>query len=373
MKKSKDLDNPVLNERKLHICFICVEIFAWGKYGGFGRATRTIGRELAKRGIQVTAIVPRRQNQAEVEYLDGIRVLGFNFRDIPGTIEIFKNCDADIYHSEEPSFGTYLAQKYHPEKKHLVTFRDTRLFSDWITELRLPSLSKLQVLFNWFYEDNSLVHWAVRHADSTFAAARLLQDRATRKYGLRTKPKFLPTPVEIPNNIIKDSQPTVCYIARWDRRKRPELLIDLARANPKVHFIVAGASRDKLYDTALREEFAKLPNVELTGFINQFESERLSSILSRSWILINTAAREGLPNSFIEACAHKCAILSAVDPDNFSSQFGYFASKDDFEEGIRFLLQEKHWKEMGEKGYSYVKENFAVEKSIEQHIQIYNH
>jgi len=33
----------------MRVCFICVEIFAWGKYGGFGRATRTFGRELAKK------------------------------------------------------------------------------------------------------------------------------------------------------------------------------------------------------------------------------------------------------------------------------------------------------------------------------------
>ena len=26
------------------ICFLCVEIFAWGKFGGFGRSTRVIGR-----------------------------------------------------------------------------------------------------------------------------------------------------------------------------------------------------------------------------------------------------------------------------------------------------------------------------------------
>ena len=38
----------------MRICLIAVELFAWGKYGGFGRATRTIGRELVKRGIAVS-------------------------------------------------------------------------------------------------------------------------------------------------------------------------------------------------------------------------------------------------------------------------------------------------------------------------------
>lgn len=356
----------------MHICFVCVEIFAWGKYGGFGRATRTIGRELVKRGIQVTAIVPRRQNQAAVEWVDGIRVLGFNMRNIPEMLKIYKDCDADIYHSEEPSFGTYLVQRFHPDKKHIITFRDTRLFSDWITELRLPSLSKPQVLFNWFYEDNFFVRHAVRKADKTFIAAKLLQDRVIKKYRLRDRPEFLPTPVLIPEKIEKDTQPTVCYIARWDRRKRPVLLIELAKSFPYVHFIIAGSSRDKKFDAFLRGEFSKLPNVELTGFINQFESAKLSEILSKSWILINTAAREGLPNSFIEACAYKCAILSAVNPDEFSSRFGYHSSKDDFFQGLDFLLQNDTWRKLGENGYKYVKDTFNLETAINQHIKIYN-
>ena len=49
------------------ICLICVEIFAWGKYGGFGKATRIIGRELVKRGYDVYAVVPRREDQKEEE------------------------------------------------------------------------------------------------------------------------------------------------------------------------------------------------------------------------------------------------------------------------------------------------------------------
>ena len=355
----------------MHICLISVEIFAWGKFGGFGRATRIIGRELVKKGIKVTAIVPRRQDQAEVEILDGIRVLGFDVKNIPEMLKMYRDCDADIFHSQEPSFGTYLVQKYHPEKKHIVTFRDTRLLSDWVTEFRLPSLNKFQVLFNWFYENNYFVKKAVQNADKRFVAANLLVARAQKKYRLTTPPLFLPTPVEIQNNIVKEANPTVCYIGRWDRRKRLELMINLARCNPDVRFIIAGSSRDKKYDDYLRNEFIKYNNIELPGFINQFESEKLSELLSKSWIQINTAAREGLPNSFIEGCAHKCALLSSVDPDGFSSRFGKYVISSQFNEGLVFLLENNHWKELGEKGYDFVRNNFALDIAIEKHINVY--
>ena len=79
----------------MKICLICVEIFAWGKYGGFGRATRLIGGELVKKGFEVSAIVPRRKGQKAEEILDGIRVLSFE----PGSpiqmLKLFKNSVAE--------------------------------------------------------------------------------------------------------------------------------------------------------------------------------------------------------------------------------------------------------------------------------------
>ena len=357
----------------MHICLISVEIFAWGKYGGFGRATREIGRELCKRGIQVSAIVPRRAGQKEIEYLDGIKVFGFDYRKPPELFRIFRECDADIFHSQEPSTGTYLAQRAHPDKKHIVTFRDTRLLTDWFTEFKYPSVSRAQVLSNWLYEDNLFVRQAVRRADKRFVAARLLVDRAVTKYRLDSKPDFLPTPVDVPDKVEKSKVPTVCYIARWDRRKRPEILIILAKAFPDVRFIIAGASRDPRYDQQIRDALATFPNVELLGFINQFETDRLAKVFSQSWILVNTAAREGLPNSFIEACAHRCAILSSVDPDGFASQFGQHTPAGEFPTGLEILLKHNLWKELGEKGYHYVIENFALDKAINHHLNIYRH
>jgi glycosyltransferase involved in cell wall biosynthesis len=355
----------------LKICLISIEIFAWGKYGGFGRATRTIGKALAERGLDVTAVVPRRGDQKPVEYLDGIRVLGFNIREPLNMLRLFKEAEADIYHSQEPSFGSFLAQKYHPDKKHYITCRDTRLFSDWLTEFRLPTLSKIQVLSNWLYEDNIFVHQAVRKAHKCFVAAHLLSGRVQRKYHLSYLPAFLPTPVQIPAAVEKALQPTVCFVSRLDRRKRPEKFFDLAAAFPQVQFVVAGFSRDKQWEQEIKEDYRFLPNLKFSGFINQFEDQSLSSLFSKSWILVNTAAREGLPNSFIEAAASRCAILSGVDPDGFASQFGYYVSDDNFRKGLEILIEDDFWRAQAQKGYRYVQSVFTQEKSIQEHIDIY--
>jgi len=77
-------------------------------------------------------------------------------------------------------------------------------------------------------------------------------------------------------------------------------------------------------------DYRNLPNLEMLGFIDQFAAMSLSQLFGRSWIMVKHRAREGLPNAFIEACAHGCAILSAVDPDGFASQFGYQVQDDNF-------------------------------------------
>ena len=355
----------------MHICFVCVEIFAWGKYGGFGRATRTVGRELVLRGAKVSAVVPRRAGQAEEEELDGMTVHGFAPYAPWQAAELCARCDADVYHSQEPSWGTHFAMRGASDRKHVVTFRDTRTLRDWWMELERPSISRLQVLANLFYEDNPVVRRSVRRADALFCAAEELAPKAQRKYRLPSAPAFLPTPVTVPERVDKAATPTVCFNARWDRRKRPELFFELASAFPDVHFIALGSSRDAEWEAGLRARYAHLANLEMVGFVDQFASDRLAHILERSWVLVSTSTREGLPNAFLEAAAHRCAILSAVDAGGFASRFGYHAEAEDFEAGLRHLLEGDRWRPLGEEAQRYVRERFETGVAVRRHLEAY--
>lgn len=355
----------------MHVCFICMEIFAWGKYGGYGRATRLIGRELVKRGIRVTAIVPLHNSQGPRESLDGMDVLGFKPLDLLNVFTLYRLVDADIYHSEEPSMGTFIALRAVPHRKHVVTFQNPRTFLDWIYFVKYPTKNTFRVLGNWVYEDNPLVGWAVRQSDAQFAVAQVIMQKAKNKYRLKSLPGFLPNPVEIPPRIDKAKVPTVCFVSRLDRIKRPEVFLELARQFPRVRFLVIGKSHDKNYQETLLRKYGGLENVEFLGFIDQFQSGLLSELISKSWILVNTSAREGLPNSFMEACAHQCAILSSVNPDDFASRFGYWARRGDFAHGLEYLLENNRWRFLGEAGFEFVKENYSLTKIIDEHLKIY--
>jgi glycosyltransferase involved in cell wall biosynthesis len=355
----------------LKVCLISMEIFAWGKHGGYGRATRLLGRELGRRGVAVSAVVPRRGNQQPVEQLDGIRVLGFPARAPWQAADLLRQCDADVYHSQEPSLATYLAQSVMPERKHVVTCRDTRELTDWLIELRYPSLHYLQVLANSLYEDNGLVARSVRRADRVYTAAEFIGPKAKRRYRLPVTPRLLPTPVAVPQQVRKADRPTVCFLSRWDRRKRPELFLALARRFPQVRFLALGDSRDRKYGDQLRLRYAGLSNLEMPGHVDQFGSAGVSDVLSESWILVNTSVREGLPNAFLEAAAHGCAILSAVDPDGFATRFGVQVRHHDFAAGLAELLEGDRWRERGEQARRFVLGTFELNAAVNAHLAVY--
>lgn len=353
------------------ICLICVEIFAWGKYGGFGRATRTIGRELVKRGHTVYVVVPRRREQRPVETLDGMTVLGFPSLWPWAATRLLKQCNADVYHSCSPSYATHLAIRAMPDRAHIVTVRDPRDMADWKLEYALPSLNKLQVLHNYWFEHGRAVQRAMRRCDAVYAPAKSLIAKIQEMYALEVPPAFLPTPVAIPAQVRKAEHPTVCTVGRLDRRKRPTLFLDLARRFPQVRFISVGGSRDPGWEAELRARYADVPNLEMTGFIDQFASDQLARILEASWIYVNTATREALPNAFLEAAASRCAILSGVDPDGFASQFGYYAKDEDFAAGLSWLLEGGRWSTQGERGWRYVEEIFSTKTAVDQHEAVY--
>jgi glycosyltransferase involved in cell wall biosynthesis len=358
----------------MKVCYIVSEFFGWGKFGGYGSATRVLATELARRGLDITVVTPARGAQPQRENIDGVTVLSSPAHALGAQVELLRACQADVYHSQEPSLSTWLAMKAAPESSHLVTCRDTRVHADWLIELRSWILDgSFRTVLTYPYENNPLVKKAVRSADAVFCPNEFSRPIAQKKYGLSSPPGFLPTPVR-PSRIPvqKAEHPTVCFVGRWDRRKRPEIFFELAKAFPDVRFIALGQARTAARTELLRRRYAKVSNLELLGFVDQFSSDGVEQTLSQSWILVNTALREGLPRSFLEAAAFKCAILSRVDPEGFASKFGHRVQNDDFAGGLRRLLMNGDWRRRGDEGHAYVSTRYGFEPSINRHLEAYH-
>lgn len=354
----------------MKVCLVSTEVLGWGIAGGYGFATRSLATGLAQRGVEVAVVVPQPRGTNERRLrLDGIDVHAYPRLAVTAGTALLAAIDADVYHSQEPSLGTWLAQRARPDRLHLVTSRDPRLARDWWLELRHPTYSRAQVMRTAAYYENPLVRAAVLRAAAVYVPAWFLIDRVAQKYRLARPPVYLPTPVRIPAHVTKAAQPTVCYVGRLDRRKRPECFFKLASLFPEVRFIVAGVAQDSRF----AGELARLapPNLDQRGFVDQFAGGELSNILEESWVLVNTSIREGLPNSFIEACAHRCAILSAVDPDGFATRFGALVKDGNYAAGLRWLLTDGRWRSAGEGGHAYVTDTNGFEQAIAAHLSEY--
>ena len=356
----------------MHVCLTCIELFGDSIYGGFGRATRIIGRELHRRGVRVSVVVPRRSPTRPDRYeLDGMSVHQYHPDRPWQAVGMYRSLGADIYHSQDTSVGTALAQVAAPSAAHLVTFRDPMDRGDWRVESDYARMPRVGWALYRGFITNPFVSIAVRRADARYCAAEFLIPKATRLYRLRRPPGFLPTPVELPAKVTKAASPTVCFVGRWEGRKRVELFFELAERCPDVEFVAVGGARDPIRDRALRDRYGGIPNLRMTGVLDQFATPAWSEALGASWVLVNTSAREGLPTAFIEAAAHRCAILSFTDPDGFATRFGVKAQEGRLEEGLRDLLRDNLWAALGEAGRTFVERVFSIDHAMDAHLRAY--
>jgi glycosyltransferase involved in cell wall biosynthesis len=363
--------------RKPNICLLASQYFNWGIYGGFGSMTRKLAESLTHSGYLVEVIVPRRKGQQPVEKIGGVTVRSFAPLNLAEAYRLLRATPADIFHSQDPTFLTYLAQKLHSDRIHLITCRDPRAWYDWAIEFQYATpRRRLLIPFNWLTESSPLVNNSVRQADGVFCPAHFLCAKVKQMYRLAEPPKLLPNLIDVPERLPEKREPlTVTFIGRWDRRKRPELFLELAKAFPEYRFIAVGqgsASAEVDYDAGLRRQYRGIKNLEMPGLLNRFEKpEQMHRLLSETWVLVSTAAREGLPLTFLEAGAYGCAILSAVDPDQFATHFGKQVKDGDFVTALHQLLQESPL-EKGKLAHSYIKETYESSKALVAHLEQYH-
>jgi len=342
-----------------------LEYFGWGKYGGIGKATRDIASGLIRKGVEVSAVVPLGSGQKKIEHIDGVEVYGFPLSSYPFIGEILCDVEADVYHSQDPTLGTWLAKRNCSESVHLLTCQNPKTSEEWEKVNQFYPVRRL--LYNRFIEPR--VNKCVKELDHVYCHAKYTIEKVRKLFDLEYEPRFLPNPVMVPDRLPeKCCDPTVLFLGRFDGEKNPEGFLRLAKKFPEIIFIAAGKSHDPNFDRLIREKYSDIGNLSLPGFLEGVEKEK---VLCEAWVLVNTSVSECLPVSFLEAAAHGCSILSPHDPDGFASRFGLHVSHDGLVEGLAWLLEDERWRERGSEGYQYVSRNHEKEKVIEQHLNEY--
>jgi len=368
----------------MRICFLTSEVFSGRRRGGFGKLVRVVGRELIRRGFNVSVICWRGPGEEPATELDGMDVLSYSYDfttrsslkhliDYRKVIPLIKKADADVYLSIDCMVETYLAQKIMPDRKHVIWVQDPFGWEDYMLLGSIDPNYRISRLKFW--ATTKLYGRAYRRADLILTQAKYYVPKIARLYHVNPdKVIYLPNPVEhIPDesSISKSREPTVCFLGRMDPQKRYWLFFELAKNFPDTAFIAVGKP-NLLYEESYEqivERYRGLKNLRIAGFVSE---EEKSKILSRSWILCLPSIREGLPIAFLEALAHKCALLSTVNPDNIVKSFGYYAKSGSLSKGLKRLLEDDEWMKRGESGYSYVIKVHSMNKVIDEMSSIFN-
>ena len=178
--------------------------------------------------------------------------------------------------------------------------------ADLLPRLALTRRQRWWPIYAWGL--NAVDRIVVQHRGQFSELRRKLQPKtavvpgvvATRK---RTKPH-------------SERRNYVVWAAFLRQTKRPDLLIEIARKSPGLHFMVCGATSNYLapqgYGEKILEEMRSLPNVEYLGHVGQ---ERVLEMMADAAALLCTSDVEGFPNTFLEAWSVGTPVVSlGIDP-----------------------------------------------------------
>lgn len=406
----------------MKIGFLGYEYFGFKKHsntdpssahGGFGFLTRQKAEYLAGIGIDVHVIIPatsydRDDNENWETEENGVMLHFYKASDklsekrisnIYGKFSqhwiknknldnILNSIKIDIFQSEEPGLFTLQSLKY--SKRQVIVFQDPydendfrimhraeleylNSFNDKMPE-NIKDLSNFKLKLSLRSRNYMRKILEVVPKDYVFAEANFISEKVKNMYKLSYLPKYLPNPYAISNTFYnKSNTPSIAWIGRFDPQKRPDIALKVATKLPDIDFYFIGKSTEfKPYrdiENKLKEKFSRYDNIIFKEFIA--EEEKLE-ILGKSWVFLNTSAREGLPVSFLEAMRSKTCIVSSVDPDNYATDFGIKVKENDFTNAIKKSMEDEIYIKKGEKGFKHLNETHEITKVMNRHLDIYN-
>jgi len=277
--------------------------------GGAERYGWHLMRALANAGWSVTVGVPSFLRDGEERVIDGVRFLGISC-DKQTLVTWYRflkieRPDWCFWQCADPMWGP---------AAEIARWLGVRTAFSTMHDLDVQPRIALKRRKNWW----PFYMWGLQRSDIIF-----LQHLGQRDYlPLRWKRRayLLPGIVSPPRAVRPHSERngTVAWVAVIRPIKRPDLLIEVARRLPSIHFAVCGAPTLYLWDAkdieSILAQLRSLPNVEYRGHVAPEESLK---IIGNASLLLSTSDGEGFPSVFLEAWAAGTPVVSIkIDPDH---------------------------------------------------------
>ena len=163
-----------------------------------------------------------------------------------------------------------------------------------------------------FARDRWIYEWGLRHVDGVIVQNEAQRSTLRRHYG--REGALVPSCYVPPAAARADPAGYVLWAATMRPAKRPEMLLEIARRLPRCRFVMIGGPdpgrREAEYMANVMQAAARLPNVEVMGFVPFVEAERH---FDGARVVVNTSLYEGFPNTFLQAWSRGIPTVGFVD------------------------------------------------------------
>jgi glycosyltransferase involved in cell wall biosynthesis len=294
-----------------------------GHIGGVERQSSLMSRWLAARGHRVS-LVTWDEGQQDGVVVDGVRLLKLCRQEagLPG-LRFFHprwtslnaalaRADAAVYYQNCSEYVTGQVAMWAKRKGRRFVYS---VANDMECEPSLPDLGSRR--------EKLLYVYGLRHARQIIVQTGTQQRMLREGFDLGSTVVPMPCPGPGEDEYVPPSPPApggrVLWIARVAQVKRPDRLLDLARACPDLQFDLVGPLSDGDYSAAIAEQAGRLPNVTVHG---PAVRAQVSEFLRRAACMVCTSDHEGFPNSFLEAWSEGLPVVSTFDPDGLIATRG---------------------------------------------------
>ncbi len=276
--------------------------------GGAERYGWHLTRALANAGWSVTVGVQHSLREGEEQVIERVRFLGIGR--MPFLLAWYR-----FLRKERPDWCFWqCADHLWGPTAEIARWLGIRTAFSTMHDLDVQPRKALTRRKNWW----PLYKWGLHRSNLIFIQHNGQRDHLPVRWRRRTYllPGIVPLPVTVTPHPERNG--TVVWVAVIRPAKRPDLLVEIARRLPTVHFVVCGASNSKLWAAgeiqSILTQLRSLPNVDYRGHV---APEQTLKVIGDASLLLSTSDGEGFPSVFLEAWAVGTPVVSIqIDPDH---------------------------------------------------------
>jgi glycosyltransferase involved in cell wall biosynthesis len=290
---------------------------------------------------------------------EGIPVLRFLHPRLTTMWRLMEEIDADVYYQRSSAVWTGVVAAFARQHRRgsIYAGASDRDFERGAEQIR-------------FARDRWIYRRGLVAVDAIVAQNKAQAESCRRHYGREAI--LIQSCYELPKNTIDAKKELILWVGTIHDQKRPELLLEMARRLPQRRFVMIGGPAAKGerfqagYYEGIRDQAAKLPNVEFTGFLPLAEVEPW---FDRARVLVSSSVYEGMPNVFLQAWARGVPIVSSVDVGvPMNRLYG------DLDEAVRHIEKlfddEREWSDASARALEYFRATHSPDRVVRQYREL---